>query len=124
MDDGHGSVWQELLHATKKLAANDHRIATIEERLRYIQEHLLSAKNKELVRPSSSTPLTATAANKLHDSISPGMADMPDRNDSLLMPVTGVDPSSLVFDFGKIYRGVIYQKDYTNRCVDIMYFGL
>ena len=42
MDDRHGSVWQELLHATEKLATNDHRIAAIEERLRYIQEHLLS----------------------------------------------------------------------------------
>ena len=85
---------------------------------------MLSAKNEGLAGPSSSTPPTATAANKLHDSVSPGMADMPDRNDSLLMPVTGVDPSSLVFDFGKIYRGVIYQKEDTNRCVDIMYFGL
>ena len=82
---------------------------------------MLSAKNEGLAGPSSSTPPTATAANKLHDSVSPGMAD---RNDSLLMPVTGVDPSSLVFDFGKIYRGVIYQKEDTNRCVDIMYFGL
>jgi len=124
MDDGHGSVWQELLHATEKLAANDHRIAAIEERLRYIQEHLLSARNEGLARPSSSTPPTATTANKLEDSVSPGMADMPDRNDSLLIPVISVDPSSLVFDFGKIYRGVIYQKDDTNRYVDIMYFGL
>ena len=124
MDDGHGSVWQELLHATDKLSANDHRIAAIEERLRYIQEHLLSAKNEGLAGPSSSTPPMTTAANNLDDSVSPDMADMLDRNDSLLMPVTGVDPSSLVFDLGKIYRGVIYQKDDTNRCVDIMYFGL
>jgi len=124
MDDGHGSVWQELLHATEKLAANDHQIAAIEERLRYIQEHLLSAKNEGLAGPSSSTPPMTTAANNLDDSVSPDMADMLDRNDSLLMPVTGVDPSSLVFDLGKIYRGVIYQKDDTNRCVDIMYFGL
>jgi len=69
---------------------------------------LLSVKNEGLAGPSSSTPPTATAANKLHESVSPGMAVMPDRNDSLLMPVTSVDPSSLVFDFGKIYRGVIY----------------
>ena len=52
------------------------------------------------------------------------MADMPDMNDSILMSVTGIDPSSPVFDFGKIYWGVIYQKDDTNRCVHIMYFGL
>jgi len=32
MDDGHGSVCQQLPHATEKLAANDHRIAAIEER--------------------------------------------------------------------------------------------
>jgi len=124
MDDRHGSVWQELLHATEKLATNDHRIAAIEERLRYIQEHLLSANYEGLAGPSSSTSPTTTGANKLHDSVSPVMADMPDRNDSLLMPVTGIDPSNLVFDFGQIYRGVIYQKDDTNQCVDIMYFGL
>jgi len=124
MDDGHGSVWQELLHATDKLSANDHRIAAIEERLRYIQKHLLSANYRGLVRPSSSTPPTAIAANKLDDSVSPVMAELPDRNDTLLMPVAGVDPSSPAFDFGKIYRGVIYQIDDTNRCVDIMYFGL
>jgi len=108
MDDGHGSVWQELLHATEKLVANDHCIAAIEERLRYIQEHLLSTNYKGLAGQSSSTPPTTTVANKLHDSVSLVMADMPDRNDSLLMPMTGVDPSSPVFDFGKIYRGVIY----------------
>jgi len=124
MDHGYGSVWQELLHATDKLLANDHRIAVIEERLRYIQEHLLSANYRGLAGPSSSTPPTTTAANKLDDSVSPVMAEMPDRNDTLLMLVAGVDPSSPAFDFGKIYRGVIYQIDDTNRCVDIMYFGL
>jgi len=36
-----------------------------------------------------------TAVYKLDDSVSPVMADMPDRNVSLLMPVTGIDPFSL-----------------------------